>query len=155
MGSIILIATLVLGFEDLNASEKAVQGPRPRILSFKQWKEEQATLATNRLVRAQNQLLMAKKRELQGKDLIKLEKEESKCSQMVEITKEFTIEDYFVVYLAKLGNSGFILREAAKVMSDEEVAELMKVFIRSHNKDVTRSGSAWVPSFNNSASNKL
>ena len=155
LGSFILASLLIFGAQDLEASEAGVLGPRPRILSFKQWKEEEATKATNRLARAKNKLVLAKKKDIKGDELEKLEKEELKCSQMVDITNEFTIEDYFVVYLTSLGNSAFILREAAKVMSDDEVAELMKVFIRSHNKDLTKSGSAWVPSFNNSASNKL
>ena len=155
MGSFILASLLTFGAQDLEAAEKSVQGPRPRILSFKQWKEEESTKATNRLARAKNKLILAKKKDVEGDDLKKLEKEEIKCAQMVDITNEFTIEDYFVVYLTKLGSSAFILREAAKVMSDDEVAELMKVFIRSHNKDITKSGSAWVPNFNNSASNKL
>lgn len=155
MGSLILIAFLAFGAADLVAAEKPIIGPQPRILSFTQWKEEQVTQATNRRVRAQNELLLAQKREAQPKILGGLEKEQAMSNHALEITKEFTIEDYFVVYLAKLGDSGFVLREAAKVLSDDEVAALMKAFIHSQNKGSNPSGSAWVPSLNSGASKKL
>lgn len=116
-------------------------GPEPHVLTFKRWKELQVNQAANRVVRIQNELTMAQKNHAKHSELVKLKAQQKNSQEIFEITKDFGIEDYFAVYLSQLGGSKSVLEEAAKGLSDEEVAELMRVFIESQNRSLKTSGS--------------
>ena len=68
----------------------------------------------------------------------------------LEIAQELTVNDYFVLYLSRIQNQDIFL-EAAKKMSPEEMAELMRAYQRfmdrSKNGDASISSDPFVGSF--------
>lgn len=128
----------------------------PKVLSFQQWKESQSLQAKNRLARETNKLTIAKGQNRSKEELQSFAKDVSVAENAVEITQDYTIEDYFLVYLLgpEMENEGQrqdVLRAAANMMSPEEVTELMKIWMNSlHPQDskAKSSKTGWIPSKN-------
>lgn len=75
---------------------------------------------------------------MQVKKLSKAETRINQAKMNLELAAEFTINDYFVLYLSQQANAEAI-PEAAKKMSPEEVAELMLAYkkrLEAHHSDV-------------------
>lgn len=107
-----------------------------KVLSFQQWKESQTLAAKNRLARESNKLVVAKANNKTESELAALSKEVSVAENAMEISNDYTIEDYFLVYLMgpemeSLADHQEILRAAAKMMSPDEVTEIMKIWMKS------------------------
>lgn len=96
-----------------------------QVLTYKEWKKEQVTRATNYSVKAKNQWTLSNRRgdSPRLKERYKADLEYAK--HMIEITKEFTIKDYVSQYLTRLPQREAKLRQIAKRMSKEEVHSLL------------------------------
>lgn len=142
---------------EATAPENAVTSMK--VLSFEQWKDAQTLDANNRLTRASNQLVFAKNKKSEKMELESLEKEVQRAQGSLTLTKEFTIEDYLVVYLMgpdmqKRQDTQAVLRAAAEMMSSEEVAELMRAWmktLRSQTGNPTPPATSWIRPVNSKA----
>lgn len=143
----------------LALSAQAVEGAI-KVLSFQQWKDSQTIEAENRSVRAANKLVMAKTKGKDAAQIMLLEKEASLADRSFELSKDYSIEDYFLVYL--MGSEGRpegsqqeVLRAAAKMMSSEDMAELMRVWMKNLRPQASEAKSpktSWLPGLNSRAS---
>jgi hypothetical protein len=56
------------------------------------------------------------------------------------MTEGLSMEDYFLVYLGSGDPNPQLLREAAKMMSPEEVHELMRLMLKTKQEAAPRTG---------------
>ena len=106
-----------------------------KVLSPAQWMEQQKTEAQNRLARITNKL---KSLELSGQksnNINRLKSDVRIAEQGFEIAKQLTIEDYFVIYLNPIAGIKGAMEEAVKVISKEEMAELLKIMAKSSSNE--------------------
>lgn len=105
------------------------QGEPPKVLSFTQWRNQQVTEVENRIARLANRLVEARANKAKLSELNSLESEIRVASQGVGVVKDLTLEEYVKVYLSQLSGSEETLAEAAKIMTREEVAALLKIIL--------------------------
>lgn len=100
-------------------------------LSPSQWRDRQIVNAENRSARISNQLTTAKESDEKSSKIKRLESEQRVAIENIELAKALTIEDYFNVYLSKLSASDDALALAAKNMTEEEIATLLKILLKT------------------------
>lgn len=123
----ILIAIFFTVFAQAQERESGVA----KILSLMQWKAQQRVEAENRIVRISNQLQIEKKNGGNIKKINKLDSELRVAAQGLELVQELGVEDYFNVYLAAFSDSDAALVEAARMMTEVEMAQLLKALLKS------------------------
>lgn len=106
------------------------------VKGFKEWKRAKVVQAQYRLRESQQTLQQtlqqARKTGLQGASRPSLQlTDQVRSNEMeLELAQDLTVSDYFVGYLTKLPQKN-AYREAAKRLSDEEVADLMTAYASS------------------------
>lgn len=122
-----------------------------RVMSFKQWKDGQILQATNSHIRASNKVKLLSGASTLVASEVRLSalKDLERASKSVEMTKSLSLEDYFVVYLRELDYGPSLLREAAKMLSEDEVTELMRLMIRSQQESSSQKGAMLLPKLTN------
>jgi len=112
----------------------ASEGP---ILSFTQWKNSQVIDAENRTARLENRITMHR-RAGQGTpaEMAKAEEELRASIENLEVIRSLQLEEYFHIYLSKFHNNINALQVAAKGLSEAEVAELLRIFLRTKSDKV-------------------
>ena len=102
------------------------------VKGFKEWKRAKVVQAQYRLRESQQTLQQARKTGLQGaaRPSLQLTDQVRSNEMELELAQDLTVSDYFVGYLTKLPQKN-AYREAAKRLSDEEVADLMTAYASS------------------------
>ena len=103
----------------------------PKILSYKEWKGEKIQAAIVQTMQVRGQLLKAKADSniLQRSSL---EKQLEQTMWHLDIAKELSVTDYFVMYLSPLSTPDRF-QIAAQKLSTAEIAELMKAYAAELN----------------------
>lgn len=140
-----LVAMIMLSTFILIPATHAQEKESPRVLSFAQWKAQQKVEAENRVVRVSNQLQVAKRTTGNLHKINKLDSELRVAAQGLEYVQELGVEDYFNVYLDGFSDSDSSLVEAARMMTEVEMAQLLKALLKTKaytisNEDGANSG---------------
>ena len=131
----------------------------PKVFSFSQWKQNQKLVAQNHLARSSNKLVIAKSNEASKDDVEDLEKEVARAQNSVDMSDEYTIEDYFLVYLMsddlrKEREQAEVFKAAAALLSEDEVLAMMKFWVQSLRPQASKDASiktSWRPNLNSKA----
>jgi ethanolamine ammonia-lyase large subunit len=113
----------------------AQSGPaNAKILSFIAWKSQQINAAENRTVRIANQLTVLRAQNTNNSnDINKLNIEYRVAQSAAQVVRDLTVEDYFNVYLSQYADDPSTIESAAKSLTPEQVATLLKVYLNSRN----------------------
>lgn len=107
---------------------------RSPVLSFRDWRYQQILESRQRLNRVAEELTRARvgKSSLdEGKRVKHLKSELKIANHGVEMASRLSIEDYFDVYLAGHILENEALVSAAKTMNQTEVAELLRILLKT------------------------
>lgn len=89
-------------------------------LSYRAWKEQQVLDAQNALLRAQNAL-----RQADSDSRVRFEKDVKRASDLVDVSKEFTVEEYLTIYLSKYQDRADLVLQMFEKLSKEEAKEIL------------------------------
>lgn len=132
----------------------AVSLANQRILSFKEWKSERLQIAIADVVKVKTEIEI-KKQELFGSSdtgmldsgvqelalvthmkeqlLGALQKKLNQSELQLETVKRLSVNDYFVVYLINTEDKKEAIADAAKLLSPDEVAQLLVAYSQHIN----------------------
>jgi hypothetical protein len=113
-------------------------------LSFDNWKAGQVTDAQNQVTRYSNRIVILKNTDADINEINKLESSRRVAAKNVEFAQELTVEDYFNVYLSQFADRDAALLSAARSMSKNEVAMLLKSLLKSKSNTVSMEPSSSV-----------
>ncbi len=112
----------------ISFGEAEAQGRR--ILKPLEWREAQILDAQNRLVRIRNKITRVRQTTGHLEEVARLEREQSAAAHSIELIGDFTVEDYFDMYLSRYAQSESDLVEVAKGMSKNDVAQLLRAYFK-------------------------
>lgn len=140
-----------------------------RLLTFKEWKQQQVLEAENQVVRASNNLLVLKSKKLtyqntfedvlnesqedlpqslEKKDpaeIAKLEKELEDLKTRLEVAKDLNMENYFSIYLVKFKSDKQAIGHLVKSFDKEDVALLLNVMFHMREESISHTPVSTVP----------
>lgn len=101
-------------------------GTFQQVKGFREWKNEKIQTVQNQTLNLRNQIL---KSNLEGnkKNSEALERQLSQVQFNLEVVRDLSVTDYFVLYLSKQSQADRF-QQAAQKMTTHEVAELMEAY---------------------------
>ncbi|MEZ0392777.1 MAG: hypothetical protein ACAH59_11210 [Pseudobdellovibrionaceae bacterium] len=122
MKAIFLILCLCLSIQ----SSATGVGIANAVKGFQEWRTDKIQAAVNQMLVVKSQILRAHG-EPNKKNLENLEKQLDQIKWNLEVAKDLSVTDYFVLYLSQHSNPDRF-QQAALKMSAKEVAQLMEAY---------------------------
>lgn len=136
----------------------------PKILPFKNWKDQKVVEAQNQVARLGNRLVLLKAGKIKGEELAldmqtqsedeapaamnsrtqkvdrdvqaRLERELGQAQKSVEFAKDLTFQEYVMGYLSQFADQPEVLSEISTRLTKEEMNELIKTLLRTNQNSV-------------------
>lgn len=100
------------------------------IKSFREWKSEKIQLAMQQAVNMRNLILRTKSTSGASKNTEALEKQLIQLNWNLEVSKDLSVTDYFVLYLSQQPQKDRF-KTAAEKLTTAEIADLMQTYAQS------------------------